>query len=111
MIKTLNVIFKTCDPTDKEILNYLNDKDIIHRIMECLEIEEIKIKINTLELIESILVIGVNEMARLNLTANPFAMTISQDSSFKTLEALQQNLNQHISEMTQMVFDSYFDNI
>lgn len=79
--------------------------------MECLEIEEIKIKINTLELIESILVIGVNEMARLNLTANPFAMTISQDSSFKTLEALQQNLNQHISEMTQMVFDSYFDNI
>ena len=107
----LAIIFKTCDPSDDEILNFLADQDIIHKILECVDIDDIKIKENTLELLENILIIGGNEMARQNFTANPFALTMSKQPNFKSLEGLLQSQNQKLSETSQRLFEMYFDGI
>ena len=105
------IIFKNCDPSDEEVLNFLNDQDIIHRILECVEIDDIKVKENTLELLENILSIGGNEMARQNFTANPYALTISKQPNFKCLEGLLQSQNQTLSEVAQRLLEAYFDGI
>ena len=105
------IIFKNCDPSDEEVLNFLNDQDIIHRILECVEIDDIKVKENTLELLENILMIGGNEMARQNFTANPYALAISKQPNFKCLEGLLGSQNQTLSEVAQRLLEAYFDGI
>ena len=102
---------KNCDPDDKDLLSFLNDKEIIHKILECVEIDDISTKINTLKLLGNVLIVGMNEMARLNLTANPFAIYICQDNAFKSLEELQNCENEDIASLVHKLFDNYLENV
>jgi len=107
----LKNILKNCDPDDKDLLSFFNDKEIIHKIIECVEIDDISTKKNTLKLLENVLIVGMNEMARLNLTANPFAIYICQDNAFKSLEELQNCENQNIVDLAHKLFDNFLENV
>lgn len=109
LIGTLNALTKNCDSTGKEIVGFFNNKEIIHSILECFEVDDMKVTSEILDLLENTLIIGVNEMARLNLTANPFALMILQDSAYKYLEEIQQNNNENISIKANTLIEDYLE--
>lgn len=108
---TLNTILETGDLTDQKIVSFFNDKEILHKFLELLEEDDIKLQESVLELIENILILGVNEMAHLSLSTNPLALKIFQDDLFKSIEALQASKNEKIGEMANKLFDNYFENM
>lgn len=111
LIATLNTILENGDLTDQKIINFFNDKEILHKFLELFEEDDIKMQENALELIENILIIGVNEMAHLSLSTNPLALKIFQDDLFKNIEALQASKNEKIAEIANKLYDSYFENM
>lgn len=97
--------------SDKNIINFFNDKDNLHNIIQLSDLDDIKTLENVLKVLETILIVGDHETARLSLTANPLALKISQDSSFKNIENLQTNKNEKIADFAHSLFENYFENL
>ena len=53
----------------------------------------------------------MNEMARLSLTGNPFAINVTKDSGFKNIENLQNNPNEELSAFANKLMDNYLENL
>lgn len=78
-------------------------------LFSLLDSDQIDIILNTLEMIQSAIGFGIQEVSKSNLNVNPIVELLCKNNIHKKIEGLEKNQNKEIEELASYIYEKYLD--